>query len=155
MRNRIHTAPVLLAALLALGACVSTGPTYPTTTYAQPSVQRAAVAQYGVIVDVRTVSVRNQGDEVAGAVVGAVVGGIIGNQFGNGRGNDVMTGLGAVGGAVAGSQIAGNAQQLSQEWTVRLNNGRSIAVVQNSSFFIGQPVQVVFNADGRARIAAR
>jgi uncharacterized protein YcfJ len=44
---------------------------------------------------------------VAGAIVGGILGGVLGHQIGGGRGQDVATALGAVGGAFAGSNIAG------------------------------------------------
>src|SRR5579862_1044376 len=39
---------------------------------------------------------------VAGSVLGAVGGGLLGSQFGGGAGKGVITGLGVVGGALAG-----------------------------------------------------
>lgn len=46
---------------------------------------------------------------IAGTVVGGAAGGLLGNQFGHGSGNAAMTGLGAVGGAVAGHEVGKNA----------------------------------------------
>jgi uncharacterized protein YcfJ len=142
MRNRRHTAPVLLAALLAITACAPS----PTTTNPQPIAQGVPSVQFGVVMDVRG------GGASAGAMANTMVGGIVGDQFGNG--NTMMTGDGAVGGGMVGAQVAGGATSIPQ-WTVQLNNGRSIVVAQNGAFAIGQPVQVVFTADGQAHISAR
>lgn len=46
----------------------------------------------------------------AGTVIGGIVGGVLGHQVGGGRGKDIATGVGAVGGALAGTAIANNAQ---------------------------------------------
>lgn len=155
MRTHLHTAPLLLASLLALGACVNTAPANQGATYSPAVAQRAATVQYGVVRSVRTVVLQDEGSEVAGAIVGGLVGGIVGNQFGNGRGNTVMTGIGAGAGALTGAQIGAQSRSYAQEWTIRLDSGRTIAVIQNDSFAIGQPVQVILGADGRARIANR
>jgi surface antigen len=40
-----------------------------------------------------------------GSAVGGAAGGVLGNQFGRGSGNAVMTGLGVVGGALAGGYV--------------------------------------------------
>ena len=95
-------AVILIAALAFTGVagCVNTG---TTTTVSQ------AQTLSGTIVSVRPVTVSNNTDQIAGAVAGAVVGGIVGNQFGGGTGRDVMTGLGALGGAAAGSRLAAGA----------------------------------------------
>lgn len=146
------TAPTMTFALL-LGACapvVSNGSSVPPS-----AVQQASYVEYGVVSAGRTVRVENRGSQVAGAIAGGVVGGLVGNQFGRGRGNDIMTAAGAGVGAVVGSNAGQNAVTYATEWTVRLNNGRSVAIVQQSAFSIGQPVRVIFSPQGEARIAAR
>jgi uncharacterized protein YcfJ len=50
----------------------------------------------------------NGNHPIAGPVIGAVVGGVIGHQIGGGKGKDLATGVGAAGGAVAGSKINEN-----------------------------------------------
>lgn len=138
---------VLIAALAFTGisGCVETS----TTTVTQ------AQTLSGTIIGVRPVAVTNPNSQVAGALAGAVVGGVVGNQFGGGRGNDVMTGLGAAGGAVAGSQIAKNAStRTSNEWTVRLADGRTIAVIQDGNFGVGQRVNVVIQGNSTRLVAA-
>jgi uncharacterized protein YcfJ len=47
-------------------------------------------------------------NSVLGTVLGGVAGGVIGHQIGGGHGKDVATGVGAIGGAYAGNQIAKN-----------------------------------------------
>jgi uncharacterized protein YcfJ len=45
------------------------------------------------------------GVNIPGAIVGGAIGGIIGHQIGGGRGQDIATGIGIVGGAVAGANV--------------------------------------------------
>lgn len=141
----------MLAGTLMLSACATPGP----NSVSASSVQRASVVSYGTITDMRTVAIRNDSQQIASTVAGGVIGGVLGNQLGGGRGNDALTAIGAAGGAYAGNTIARNNQSYAPEWTVRLDNGRSIAVVQNSSFRIGQPVRVIYSANGEAQIAPR
>jgi outer membrane lipoprotein SlyB len=141
-------AVILIAALAFTGVagCVNTG---TTTTVSQ------AQTLSGTIVSVRPVTVSNNTDQIAGAVAGAVVGGIVGNQLGNGTGRDVMTGLGALGGAAAGSRLAAGANtKTSNEWTVRLADGRTVAVVQDGAFRVGQKVNVVVQGNSTRLVAA-
>lgn len=145
-----------LMAMLAVSAC--TTPTNPNngSVYTTGAAQRASAVQNGVITSTRTVMLRSDGAQFAGALVGGAVGGLVGDQFGGGRGNDVLTAAGAVGGAIAGARVGEQqGRQMAQEWTVRLDNGRAIAVVQNGRFAVGQPVQVLVDSQNRARIAPR
>ena len=141
-----RTAALLpFAALLA--ACEpQPGPYYPSDSYAtQPEY-----IQYGTIIGVRPVTMQrtSNGDQIVGAVTGGLVGAIIGNQFGAGSGKDLMTGAGAITGAVIGSNIATQQHTYqSSAWTVRLDNGGVMTVIQTSSRFrVGDRVMVVQRA---------
>jgi outer membrane lipoprotein SlyB len=61
----------------------------------------------------------------AGAILGAVIGGVVGNQFGSGSGKAVMTGVGVVGGAVAGNAVEQRNKRDDEVYRVfvRLDNG--------------------------------
>jgi outer membrane lipoprotein SlyB len=142
--------PVLMIAslgLVALGACVETTSTAPMQTAQVSQAQTLS----GTIVGVRNVNVASQTNQVAGAVAGGLIGGLVGNQFGNGTGRDVMTVAGAVGGAAAGSRLA--QPNVSQEWSVRLTDGRTVTIVQNGNFAVGQRVSIVVQGNS-ARIVA-
>ena len=52
------------------------------------------------------------GVNIPGAIAGGAVGGIIGHQIGGGRGQDIATGIGVVGGAVAGANIGRGSEGL-------------------------------------------
>ena len=145
MQKRAFLLPL---ALLALASCDQT----ERTVYSAPMpVSQAQAVQYGTIVAVHKVRLETgNGNQVAGAVVGGIAGAVVGNQFGKGSGNAVMTGAGAVGGAMLGSQMAGGpTSRLARQWTVRLDNGAMISVIQdNVQFRIGQHVQVVQSGNG-------
>jgi outer membrane lipoprotein SlyB len=139
-------AVVLMASLglAALAGCVE-------TTSSAPVQATQAQTLSGTIVGVRNVAVPNQANQVAGAVAGGLIGGLVGNQFGGGTGRDVMTAAGAIGGAVAGSRMA--QQTVTQEWSVRLADGRVVTIVQAGSFAVGQRVSIVVQGNS-ARIVA-
>lgn len=141
MKLHAFLLPLIVAAL---AGCTPPGQ-MAEPGYAAP----AAVSQvsYGTIVGVRPVTMQHtsDGDRIAGAVVGGLAGAIIGNQFGGGTGRDLMTGAGAVTGAMIGSNLATqNRTYASQAWTVRLDNGGSITIIQASNVFrVGMRVRVV------------
>jgi outer membrane lipoprotein SlyB len=99
----------------------------------------------GVIESVREIKKEGQGSG-AGAVGGAVVGGVVGHQMGAGRGRDVMTVLGALGGAVAGNKVEKNAKTSSEyRITVRFEDGstRLYPSATPPTWHIGDKVKVI------------
>ncbi|MGA9422044.1 MAG: glycine zipper 2TM domain-containing protein [Rhodanobacteraceae bacterium] len=68
----------------------------------------------------------------AGTAVGAVVGGVLGNQVGKGDGRKAATVAGAVAGGVVGHQVEkhNRDERFSYRIRVRMDNGRTISVVQ-------------------------
>src|SRR6185369_6615934 len=48
----------------------------------------------------------SSGVNIPGAIIGGVIGGILGHQIGGGRGQDIATGIGVVGGAAVGANVA-------------------------------------------------
>ena len=114
----------------------------------QPAVYQHQSVEYGRIVGVRHVTVRDSSvpNQTGATIVGALVGGIVGSQFGKGDGNTVMTGLGAIGGAMAGSQLAQNQPntRVVPQWRVRLDNGGTMEIIVDSHrLSVGQRVQVI------------
>jgi outer membrane lipoprotein SlyB len=101
-------------------------------------------AECGVIESVRAVEAKGLGSGL-GAVGGAVVGGLLGNQMGAGRGQDVMTVVGAAGGAVAGNEVEKRVKSTRHyEITVRLNDG--------SSRVISETAQPVWHSGDKVRL---
>jgi outer membrane lipoprotein SlyB len=144
---------VAVAALAGLAAC------QPTTGGGGSGTQVLQVvdSQPGTITSVQQVAVAPSTlNRAGGALAGAVVGGLIGNQIGQGTGNDVATAVGVLGGAAAGSAAAGqmNATMVNQ-WTVRLDNGRTVAVQSNDpALRVGARVRVQQLSNGELRIGA-
>lgn len=79
-------------------------PAQPAQYAQQPAPQPAYCASCGTIVAISEVRQEGHGTGI-GAVGGAVAGGLIGNQFGGGTGRAAMTVLGAVGGGFAGNSV--------------------------------------------------
>lgn len=100
---------------------------------------------YGTITAVQHRQVISSQPNLAGAAIGGVAGGVVGNQFGKGNGKTAMTVLGAVGGALAGSQVH-KTETMSEvtDLTVRLQHGAVFTVTtQPQGFYPGQKVKII------------
>ena len=121
-----------------------------------PTRRRSAqTVQFGTVVSARGHRSGQPGRQAAGAIVGGIAGAALGQNVGGGTGQVLATGAGATAGAAAGLQ-AGKAVAGHQsiEWTVRLESGRTIAVIQAEPVFaVGQRVQVI-TGGGTTRLAA-
>lgn len=142
---------VAVAALAGLAAC------QPSTGGGGSSTQVLQVvdSQPGTIASVQQVAVPPSAlNRAGGAFAGAVVGGLIGNQIGQGTGRDVATAVGVLGGAAAGNAAASNMNATTiNQWTVRLDNGRTVAVQSNDpALGIGARVRVQQLSNGELRI---
>jgi outer membrane lipoprotein SlyB len=82
-----------------------------------------------------------------GAVTGAVVGAALGNQVGSGDGKTAATVAGAVAGGFAGNAIEKNRNQTWYNVTVRMNDGRTLVVTQNSLNGVNEGSRVVLRGD--------
>ena len=97
----------------------------------------------GVIESVNEVEKAGEGSGL-GAVAGGVVGAIAGKQVGGGRGRNVMSVLGAVGGAFAGNAIEKNVKKSrSYDITIRFEDGTSRT--------LSQPTAPVWRTGDRVR----
>ena len=86
----------------------------------------------GVIESVREVEKPGQATG-SGAAIGGIAGGILGNQTGRGHGRDVMTVLGAIGGAIAGHEIEKNTKKVkSYEIGIRFDDGSTQLITQDT-----------------------
>jgi len=93
-----------------------TAPSYPNSP---------AGTEFGRVSNIEVLQGRAQ-TSGAGAVIGAVVGGVLGNQVGKGSGRVAATGVGILGGAVAGNAIEGrnNSQEVQgYRLSVQLDQG--------------------------------
>lgn len=151
-----HTALLLTALLVTMPVVSGCAPSVGGNDYAVSGAQGAYDVQYGTVQSVRVVKINNDNDgkTAIGTVGGGVLGGVIGNLFGAGKGNTIATVVGAGAGALlgaAGSQAVGN--QTGVEVTVKLDNGRTMAVVQGADihFAPGQRVRVM-SGHGTTRV---
>lgn len=125
-------------------------------TYSRDDARKPMDVSYGTIIDVRPVKI--EGDRnFLGQGGGAVIGGMAGNTMGGGSGRGLATAIGAVAGAVAGGAAQeGMTRAQGAEITVRLDNGSSIAVVQEvqalNEFVSGQRVRLTAG-NGSTRVA--
>lgn len=143
--------------LAVLGAAALAACTQPSgNVVAANQAQTAQSVQFGTIISSRNVTVQgNQGAQAAGAVIGGIAGAALGQNIGGGTGRVLATGAGATAGAAAGLAAgkSGTSHQ-SIEWTVRLESGQTISVIQASpTFATGQRVQVI-GGGSNTRLAA-
>lgn len=122
--------------------------------YTASQVKSIQNVSYGTIVGIRDVKARvNQGTTGTGigAAGGAVAGGLIGNALGGE--SLVGAGIGVLGGAVAG-RLIGNRNVKVKEYTVRLDNGNTVAVTQGEPpvLDLNQRVAVHYDTSGAGRI---
>lgn len=141
-----HQAPVPAAAPAFPKAEAAYAPPPPVpATEIETARARPACFDCGRIESVRQVERKGEGSGL-GAVAGGVLGGLLGNQTGGGRGRDVMTVVGAVGGAIAGHQIEkSNKKSVYYEVTVRFEDGTTRTLQQTSepAWRMGDRVRVI------------
>ena len=99
----------------------------------------------GVVESVREVQVESPRAGIGGPA-GAVVGGTVGSGVGRGRGAAAGAVIGTVVGGVAGEAAAQTGTQPGLEITVKLDEGRVIAVTQ--------PAGEIFNPGDRVRVVS-
>ena len=149
MKIWILLVPALLPAVLA-GCASGLG----SGDYERKEARRVYEVKMGVVESVRSVKLEGTASGV-GATAGGVVGGVAGSEVGGGKGKAVGAVLGAVVGGVAGAAAEEAAtRKPGLEITVRLDSGRTIAVVQEDTgekFAPGERVRML-ESGGQARI---
>ena len=102
-------------------------------------------SRVGAITGIEPIRERPEGSGT-GAVIGGVLGAVVGNQFGHGSGRAVMTGAGAVGGAIAGNNVERNRNThvVGYRVSVRLDDGttRTFRRSQVSNLRVGDRVEL-------------
>ena len=145
------TIAALLATSLVLSGCPSS---MSGSSYTRDQARQAQTVRLGNVDSVRTVNIEGTKSGV-GTIGGAALGGVAGSTIGKGRGQIAGAVGGAVLGGLAGSAIEENVtQQMGLEITVRLENGRMIAVTQaaDENFQRGDRVRVLTSQDGTTRV---
>lgn len=138
-------ATALLASALFMGGCA----THTTpNTFNRSEVGRAQTVEAGTVQSIRPVQIQNDSRGVA-TLVGAGIGGVAGSSIGGGsRANTIGAIAGAAAGGAAGNALARGVRN-GVEITVQLENGRTVAVVQDgnpSDYRVGDRVRV--SSDG-------
>lgn len=134
---------------------VSTKSPVPRATAAAPApaaTPTTRCADCGVVQGVTAIERKGEATGL-GAVGGAVAGGLLGNQMGGGSGKDAMTVIGAVGGGVAGHHMERKLRS-STEYRVRVKmaDGSTRTLSHPTRVAVGESVRV----DGqRLLVAAR
>lgn len=153
MQYRTLKAAAAVVFVAALAACT---PQQNANVLPGNQALTASTVSFGTIVSSRAVQLQGgQGSQAAGAVLGGLAGAALGQEVGGGTGKVIATGVGATAGAAAGLQAGKTvAGRQSIEWTVRMDNGSTIAVIQGEPVFaVGQRVQVI-TGGGQTRLAA-
>ena len=147
MRQVATILGIPLVVLLPLGACT---PKPNATTFSQGEANTVMSVQFGTVIALRQVDIA-PGQTRLGAIAGAALGGIGGSQIGNSVAANVAGGVaGAVAGGAVGSALQGSARTTGVEFTLRLDSGETVAVVQPGSvndYRVGDRVRLVGSAE--------
>lgn len=146
---------VLLALLVEIGlaGCASS---LSGDTYSRSEARTVQQVEYGVIEQLRPVNIEGTKTAV-GKGAGALAGGFAGSSIGDGTTSKVMAVIGAVAGGIAGAAVEeGVTRTHGVEITVKMNNGRTVAIVQalspNERFAVGERVRII-RSGRNARVA--
>lgn len=138
--------PVLLPLVvtLAVAGCASD---LSGESYSRSEARTVQKVEYGVIEQLRPVQIEGTKTPI-GAGAGAAVGGIAGSSIRGGKTAQVMAVIGAVAGGLAGAAIEEGATRTSGvEFTIKMDDKRTIAVVQglspNERYAVGERVRVI------------
>ncbi len=113
--------------------------------YTRGQTRQVQEVQLGVVESVREVQIEGTKTPI-GAGAGAVVGGVAGSTLGGGKGSTIGAVVGAVAGGLAGSAIEeGVTRNKGLEITVKLDNGRLLAITQDADevFRPGERIRVL------------
>jgi outer membrane lipoprotein SlyB len=149
--NDVRVFVVAMICVAVLGGCAAS---QSGSAYSREQARQVQEVEMGVVESVRQVQIEGTKTPI-GAAAGAAVGGIAGSNVGGGSGQAVGAILGAVGGGLAGAAVEeGMTRKPGLEITVRLDNGRMIAVTQEAdeAFAPGERVRVL-TGGGVTRVA--
>jgi outer membrane lipoprotein SlyB len=122
--------------------------------YERAEARRVYEVKMGVVENVRPVKLEGTKSGI-GTAAGGAIGGIAGSTAGDGKGSAIGAVLGAVVGGLAGAATEEVAtRKTGVEIIVRLDGGRTIAVVQEDKgeqFAVGERVRIL-ESGGQARV---
>ena len=153
----IHKAflPSFLAVLL-VASLAGCAPTRSGDVYRRGETLRAQSVEMGVVDGIRWVRIEG-GQSGVGTIGGAALGGIAGSTIGGGsRANAAGAVAGAIVGGVLGTAIERDAARTQgMEVTVKLDSGRTIAVVQDGGELLRPGDRVRVLSDGSTTRVSR
>lgn len=142
----------LVMALVGLSGCASS---LSGGAYSRDQARVAQDVEYGRVEAVRVVAIEGTKSNI-GTGAGAIAGGVAGSGISSGTTTRTVGALaGAIIGGMAGAAAEeGITRQDGLEITVRLDSGRTIAVVQAADvvFRPGDRVRVLYGHDGTTRV---
>ena len=139
--SKFALATILAATTLLAGCPASTS----GGAYTREQARQVQEVQMGAVESVREVTIEGTKTPI-GPAAGAVVGGVAGSAVGGGRGSAIATVIGAVAGGLAGGAIEeGVTRKRGLEITVKLDNGKLLAITQNADelFRPGERIRVL------------
>lgn len=154
MKNKIAFS---IGAMLVMAASLFCGCTtdYSGSAYDPEFVRLPHNVTYGTITRMDYAKIEGEAG-LAGGAAGGILGGAAGSAIGGGSGNTIATAVGLVGGAAIGAAAQKKATtQNAVEFTVQLDNGTELSIVQTlgpDSFAVGQRVRVLTAPNGVSRI---
>lgn len=113
--------------------------------YTRDQARQSQEVQLGVVESVREVQIEGTKTPI-GPAAGAVVGGVAGSSLGKGKGSTIGAVVGAVAGGLAGAAVEeGVTRKKGLEITVKLDNGRLLAITQEAdeTFRPGERIRVL------------
>ncbi len=137
---------IFLVTTLGLAGCASN---LSGESYSRSEARTVQQVEYGVIESLRPVQIEGTKTPI-GSGAGAIVGGIAGSSVGGRKTSQVMAVIGAVAGGIAGAAIEeGVTRTQGVEFTIRMEDGRTVAIVQalspNERFSVGDRVRVIYS----------
>ena len=154
--HRLMALALTATALSLAAGCAA--PSRSGSVYSDRDARQPMQIQTGTIQGVREVRIERAQPTGVGTAAGAVVGGVAGSTVGGGRGSIVGAVVGAVIGGVAGSHIEkSTSDRPGLEITVRTDDGRTLAIVQEADgqrLEPGQRVRLLTEPRGQVRVSA-
>ncbi|MCF1426676.1 MAG: glycine zipper 2TM domain-containing protein [Shewanella sp.] len=154
----MNTKPLLVINLLStlgLSAC-ATGPNPYGDTYSVADAQQIQTLETGTIVKLIPVSLEGENASTVGTIAGGAIGALLGSHVGGGTGSDIAAiGGGLLGGIVGNEAGKAAGKRQGVNIVIRLDNGQTIAVVQQVNqhilFQVGERVEI-YQLNGSARV---
>ena len=139
--QKLALVSVLASTVLLAGCPASTS----GGAYTREQARQPQEVQLGTVESVREVQIEGTKTPI-GPGAGAIVGGVAGSSIGGGRGSAIGAVVGAVAGGLAGGAIEeGVTRKKGLEITLKLDNGKLLAVTQNADeiFRPGERIRVL------------